>query len=303
MQERAAARRLALRLDAAPAAGGWLRADAVRLRQVLFNLVGNALKFTEQGGVVVRLSQQPLAEGRVQLRLEVEDTGIGIPADALPALFDRFTQADATAARRHGGSGLGLAITREVVQRMGGQIHVQTEPGRGSCFTVTLPCEQAPAPDRPEAPATAPQPGHSLAESPDAPAPAGAVRRSLRILVAEDHAVNQLLIDAMLQRLGHQATLVSDGQLALEQARDGGWDVVLMDMQMPQLDGLSATRAIRALAGPAARVPIVAMTANARPEDRQACLEAGMDDYITKPIDMADLQAALSRATAARPLA
>ena len=299
MHERAQSRQLTLRLDAAPGATGWLRADAVRLRQVLFNLVGNALKFTEQGGVVVRLSQQPLAGGAVQLRLEVEDTGIGIPAEALPTLFDRFTQADATAVRRHGGSGLGLAITREVVQRMGGQIHVQTEPGRGSCFTVALPCEKAPAPDMPAASTTAP--------GPEVPAPAAAPRHDLRILVAEDHAVNQLLIDAMLQRLGHQATLVEDGQAAVERAREGGWDVVLMDMQMPQLDGLGATRAIRRLVGPAARVPIVAMTANARPEDRQACMDAGMDDYITKPIHMADLQAALSRASAlisnARPLA
>jgi signal transduction histidine kinase/ActR/RegA family two-component response regulator len=289
MRERADAQQLTLRLEAAPGGAPWLTADAVRLRQVLFNLVGNALKFTETGGVVVRLSQtQPDSPlGRVQLRLDVEDTGIGIPAEALPTLFDRFTQADATAARRHGGSGLGLAITREVVQRMGGEIQVQTELGRGSCFSVTVPCEPAAAPAAPDGAA------------PDAvQACAG-----LQVLVAEDHAVNQLLIEAMLQRLGHQPTLVADGHAAVESARGGGWDLVLMDMQMPELDGLAATRAIRALQGTAGAVPIVAMTANARPEDRQACMDAGMDDYLTKPIHLADLQAALSRATAPRPLA
>jgi CheY-like chemotaxis protein len=197
--------------------------------------------------------------------------------------------------RRHGGSGLGLAITREVVQRMGGQIQVQTEPGRGSCFSVTLPCEPASAQDAAAAERSAVV--GVAGAAPGTPAP----HRSLRVLVAEDHAVNQLLIDAMLQRLGHRATLVEDGQAAVAQAREGGWDVVLMDMQMPQLDGLGATRAIRALAGPPGQVCIVAMTANARPEDRQACLDAGMDDYITKPIDMADLQAALSRASALIP--
>ncbi len=300
MRERADSQQLSLRLDAAPGLAPWLRADAVRLRQVLFNLVGNALKFTERGGVVVRLSQsasqspsQTSAPGGVDLQLDVEDTGIGIPADAMPTLFDRFTQADATAVRRHGGSGLGLAITREVVQRMGGQIQVQTEPGRGSCFTVTLPCEEAVAQAEPVA-ATAG--AHTL----DTRTPAAG---ALRVLVAEDHSVNQLLIDAMLKRLGHQPVLVDDGLAAVEQARQGGWDLVLMDMQMPELDGLAATRAIRALPGAAALVPIVAMTANARPEDRQACLDAGMDDYVTKPIHMADLQAALTRAATARPLA
>ena len=289
MQERAASQGLALTLETAAGGVPWLSADAVRLRQVLFNLVGNALKFTEQGGVVVRLSQAPL-EGSsqgVQLRLDVEDTGIGIPADALPTLFDRFTQADATAARRHGGSGLGLAITREVVQRMGGQIRVQTEPGRGSCFTVTLPCEPAQAPVPPATAAVA----------------VPAASRALRVLVAEDHSVNQLLIDAMLRRLGHEPNLVDDGRAAVEQASRGGWDLVLMDMQMPELDGLAATRAIRALPGAVGRVPIVAMTANARPEDRQACMDAGMDDYVSKPIHLPELQAALSRASALRPLA
>ena len=289
MHERAASQGLSLTLETAAGGAHWLSADAVRLRQVLFNLVGNALKFTEQGGVVVRLTQAPL-EGSsqgVQLRLDVEDTGIGIPADALPTLFDRFTQADATAARRHGGSGLGLAITREVVQRMGGQIRVQTEPGRGSCFTVTLPCEPAQAPVPPATAAAA----------------VPAATRALRVLVAEDHSVNQLLIDAMLRRLGHEPTLVDDGRAAVEQASRGGWDLVLMDMQMPELDGLAATRAIRALPGAVGQVPIVAMTANARPEDRQACMDAGMDDYVAKPIHLPDLQAALSRASAAQPLA
>jgi signal transduction histidine kinase/ActR/RegA family two-component response regulator len=301
MRGRADSQGLSLRLDTAPGASAWLRADAVRLRQVLFNLVGNALKFTDNGGVVVRLAQVASGAGditdasntsesgaaRVQLRLEVEDTGIGIPADALPTLFDRFTQADATAARRHGGSGLGLAITREVVLRLGGQIQVQTELGRGSCFTVTLPCEA----DSPVMALATTQP------------PGAAAAGALRVLVAEDNEVNQLLVDAMLRRLGHLPVLVADGRAAVEQVRSGTWDLVLMDMQMPELDGLAATRAIRLLPGAAGRVPIVAMTANARPEDRLACLEAGMDDYLAKPVNLAELQAALTRAVAARSLA
>ncbi len=290
LRGRAQEQSLGLRLEAAPDLAAWLQADAVRLRQVLFNLVGNALKFTNQGGVVVRLSQQT-RDDRLLLRLDIEDTGIGIPADALPTLFDRFTQADATAARRRGGSGLGLAITREVVLRLGGQIQVSSEPGRGSCFSVSLPCTLAAAPAAPAAAVVA------------VPAGAAPPAAGLRILVAEDNAVNQLLIDAMLRQLGHEPVLVDDGRAAVERARRGGWDLVLMDLQMPDLDGLGATRQIRALPDGAGRVPIVAMTANVRTEDRQACVDAGMDDFISKPVDMAVLRATLARVRSALPVA
>ncbi|MBL8333344.1 MAG: response regulator [Rubrivivax sp.] len=283
LQERADAQNLQLELELDPALPAALSADATRLRQVLLNLVGNALKFTERGHVRVRLGGA--AEGGVyRLDLRVEDTGIGIPPEAMPTLFDRFTQADATAARRRGGSGLGLAITREVVQRMGGQIGVQSEPGRGSTFTVTLPCVAVTA--------APPAPVARVGE----PGAAG----GLDVLVVEDNAVNQLVIEAMLRHLGHRPVVVADGRSAVERAGQGGWHLVLMDMQMPEQDGLSATRAIRALGGPAAAVPIVAITANARPEDRQACLDAGMDAHLSKPIDVEALKDALAMAAERR---
>ena len=286
LAERAQAQGLALVVQDHTPAGTQLIGDAVRLRQVLFNLVGNALKFTEQGSVTLRLAlvDDDRDTGAVTLRLTVRDTGIGIPAELMPRLFERFTQADNSATRRHGGSGLGLAITREVVLRLGGRIDVTSTPGSGSSFRVTLPLRR-PAEGAPPAPA-------------GLPAVAGPAIPSLQVLVAEDNLVNQVLIDALLRHLGHTAVIVGNGLEAVERAAAGGVELVLMDMQMPELDGLEATRRIRALAGAAGRLPIVAMTANARPEDRQACLEAGMDDYVAKPIDVEVLRAALQRAVA-----
>jgi signal transduction histidine kinase/ActR/RegA family two-component response regulator len=302
LRERAQAQHLAFALEVAPGLAPELVGDAVRVRQVLFNLVGNALKFTESGGVTVRVSQQPLeattaadaadaaalGPHNVLLVLEITDTGIGIPEAALPTLFDRFTQADASTARRYGGSGLGLAITREIVQRMGGTVGVTTKTGRGSTFRATLVCG---VPAR-TVTAEAPPPGQaSLAAAP--------VRAGLRVLAAEDNPVNQVLIEAMLEHLGHRTELVANGALAVARAQQGGWDLILMDMQMPELDGAAAARAIRQLAGPAGRVPIVAMTANARAEDRRACTDAGMDGYVSKPIDMTALAEAIDKAVAA----
>jgi len=282
LQERADAQVLSLRLEASESVAPWLVADAVRVRQVLFNLVGNALKFTERGGVTVHLDQLPSVDA-VLLQVRVVDTGIGIPDAAMDTLFDRFTQADATAARRHGGSGLGLAITREIVQRMGGTLQASSQLGAGSCFTAILPCGVANRRPGVHAPALAWAPGV-------------APGRSLRVLAAEDNMVNQVLIEAMLSRLGHLTVLVDNGHKAVAQAAQDGWDLVLMDVQMPELDGLAATRAIRAMAGPVGRVPIIAMTANAREEDRLACLQSGMDGYVSKPIDMAALEAEIARA-------
>jgi signal transduction histidine kinase/CheY-like chemotaxis protein len=285
LNERAQVQGLTLTLDVRSGVSQTLVGDGVRLRQVLFNLVGNALKFTDNGGVRVVLDQFNGPDGEpecVMLQLKVIDTGIGIAPAALPTLFDRFTQADSSAARRHGGSGLGLAITREVVQFMGGQIHVNSVMGQGSEFVATVRCEQLISSQHESLP-----PKVSSAD----------LAPGLRILVAEDNPVNQLLIEAFLKRMGHHPSLVENGHLALEQAAQQSWDLVLMDMQMPELDGVGATRAIRQLAGAASRVPIVAMTANARAEDRQDCLDAGMDDFVSKPIDWGELQAAIERAT------
>jgi signal transduction histidine kinase/ActR/RegA family two-component response regulator len=302
LRERAEQQQLTFRLEVDPSVSAEALGDAVRVRQVLFNLVGNALKFTASGAVTVHLSQQRLEDGlahdpggsspagleRVWLVLEVHDTGIGIPADALPTLFDRFTQADASTARRFGGSGLGLAITREIVQCMGGHIGVTTEPGRGSTFRATMACRVA-------APETSAHPPEVNSAPPEMPAgPTG-----LRVLAAEDNAVNQILIEAMLNHLGHHVEIVANGALAVDHARQGHWDLILMDMQMPELDGAAAASAIRQIPGAAGRVPIVAMTANARAEDRQACIDAGMDGYVSKPIDMTALATAIEQATAA----
>jgi signal transduction histidine kinase/ActR/RegA family two-component response regulator len=283
---RAEAKGLALGLHIGPALPPWLRGDPSRLRQVLFNLVGNAMKFTEAGRVDVNVGHQALPDGRTTLRIEVADTGIGIAPDHMPRLFHRFTQGDSSTARRYGGSGLGLAICREIVELMQGEISVQSEPGRGSRFTVLLTLDTPPAGTRASA-ATAEGNGAAPAHSPQR-----------RILVAEDNGVNQILIKAMLDQLGHYCDIVADGIEALRQVQHSPYDLVLMDIQMPLMDGEAATRAIRALPGPVARIPIVAMTANAMVEERQAYLAAGMSDHITKPLDMARLAAVIARATA-----
>jgi signal transduction histidine kinase/ActR/RegA family two-component response regulator len=262
-----------------------LRGDPSRLRQVLFNLIGNAIKFTERGRIDVDVRHAPLPDGRIELQVAVRDTGIGIAAAALPTLFERFMQADSSRARRYEGTGLGLAISREIVQLMHGRIDVTSEPGVGSCFTLRLPL----APGRPAAAPAAPA----------QPMPLSAVAR--HILVAEDNAVNQILIQALLAQMGHDCDVVGDGIEAVRQAQARDYDLVLMDVQMPEMDGLTATRAMRALPGWTSQVPIVAMTANAMADDRSACLAAGMNDYVSKPIDAQALAQAIERAAATVP--
>jgi signal transduction histidine kinase/ActR/RegA family two-component response regulator len=309
LTDRARAKGLPLQMQGLEQLPPQLTGDPMRLRQVLFNLVGNALKFTNAGQVQVRVRYEEAPVGATsQLVIEVQDSGIGIAPEQLPRLFERFNQGDAGTARRFGGSGLGLAITRQIVRLMGGHIDVASQLGQGSCFTVHLPL---PRPDVAAAPgqdaaageaARTPQvaqaagmalPPAGLRLAGPAPAPS---RPGLRLLVAEDNEVNQILIQAVLQKLGHEGCVVASGHEALEKARSGGFDAVLMDMQMPEMDGLDATRAIRALDVPElAAVPIIAMTANARDDDRRACLAAGMNDFVTKPLDVPQLVAALER--------
>jgi signal transduction histidine kinase/ActR/RegA family two-component response regulator len=285
MRERAVSKGLALRLEFVPNEDALILGDAIRIQQILFNLVGNAIKFTDQGAVQVTVALEPGAGRALTLRLEVSDTGIGIPDSAMPTLFDRFTQADSTTMRRYGGSGLGLAITREIVQMMDGTITTTSTPGLGSRFTIAIPSRFV---ERAE-----------LAPASAEAALAAPTRPPLRILVAEDNDVNQILINAVLARMGHRVHLVANGQLAVEAVRRGDYDLVLMDLQMPGMDGMEATQAIRALGGAFASLPIVAMTANAFEEDRQACLAAGMDDYVAKPIDVERLAQAIARCTVA----
>jgi signal transduction histidine kinase/ActR/RegA family two-component response regulator len=281
MQERALAKGLELRLELVPNEDAQVQGDVIRVQQILFNLVGNAIKFTDTGAVRVTITAEPGPGRTLTLHLAVSDTGIGIDASAMPTLFDRFTQADSTTMRRYGGSGLGLAITREIVHMMGGRIATTSTPGVGSRFVASIPSRFA---DRSElAPASA-EPGEATPARP-----------ALRILVAEDNDVNQILINAVLARMGHRVHLVANGALAVEAVRRGDYDLVLMDLQMPGMDGMEATQAIRALGDARAGVPIIAMTANAFVEDRQACLAAGMDDYVAKPIDVEQLAQAIAR--------
>ncbi len=273
---------IALEIDPGADLPGWLRGDASRVRQILLNLMSNAVKFTKVGRVCVRVRSNLEGPGMARLWICVSDTGIGIPDAALARIFDPFTQADGSTTRRFGGTGLGLAITKQLVDLMGGEIGVESAEGEGSTFWLVLRLPICGAPEVVKIPAAS-----SAGQAPgDAP---------LRILAAEDNAVNQRVLSRLLERLGCQVEIAADGQEALEKARAGGWDLVLMDCQMPVLDGFAATRAIRALAGDAAKVPIVAVTAHALAGDRERCLAEGMDDYLTKPVSLASLEQVLAR--------
>ena len=258
---------------------GWFRGDGVRIRQVLGNLLSNAVKFTAEGEVSVRLD----VTGS-RLAFEVADTGVGFDQAFADGLFQRFSQADATITRRFGGTGLGLSICKSLVEMMGGEIVASSEPGHGSRFRVTLPLEPCPPPGEAGA---APHPG--LAETPDA----------LRILLAEDHPINQKVIQLILQPHGARITTVGDGAAAVEAFAAGAFDVVLMDMQMPVMDGLTAIRAIRrheALTPGRRRTPIAMLTANAMTQHRTDAAEAGADLHIAKPVTAASLLEGIGRA-------
>jgi signal transduction histidine kinase/CheY-like chemotaxis protein len=289
LRERAGARGLALVYETDVPPQATALGDPMRLRQLVLNLVGNSIKFTERGEVRVRwqAAARDGADELARYTLVVEDTGIGMPPEQIETLFDRFTQGDSSTARRYGGSGLGLTIVREIVDLMGGRVEVSSRPGDGSRFEVALAFAR---------PAGEPVHEAKAARAPQPP-------RALHILAAEDNEVNQVVLRAALERQGHSCVIVENGVLAVQQVRSGSYDLVLMDMQMAVMDGLTATRAIRRLPGEAGRIPIVAMTANARAEDREACLAAGMNDYVSKPIDFALLQAAIAGCAGRQPAA
>jgi PAS domain S-box-containing protein len=281
------ARDRGVRLELAVDAGvpRWVRTDPVRLRQVLVNLMGNALKFTKKGGV--RLEAQAVGEpyprdGRetVQVRLAVQDTGVGIPQARLDSIFELFTQADETITRRFGGTGLGLAVCRQLVDMMGGEMGVQSEPGHGSEFSVTLPLSLV-DPGL-VAPGSAGPEGRCLLGLPIG---------SLNILLVEDNRENVYVARALLDQLGHAVAVAFNGVEALSRLRRERYDLILMDVEMPEMDGFEATRRIRAgEAGPeASAVPVVAMTAHAVQGYREQCLAAGMDEFLTKPISLREL--------------
>jgi signal transduction histidine kinase len=270
----------------APAARGTCSGDAARVRQVLVNLISNAVKFTERGTVDVRVDR----DGDM-LAIEVTDTGIGIASDQHQVLFEKFTQADASTTRRYGGAGLGLSISRQLAQMMDGSIELESELGRGSTFRATLslpPLGEASEGEYPEA-------------APAASAPQNLPR--LRVLVAEDNEVNQLVLRTLLQQVGIELTIVGDGRQAVEACSAENWDLILMDVQMPVMDGVTAARTIRsaeAISG-RLRTPIIALTANVMTHQIEEYRQAGMDAVAAKPIELAKLLEAMEVALAGRP--
>ena len=280
MRAQAMAKGLVLRIDIETDVPRWVRADPTRLRQILFNLLSNALKFTSVGEVVLAVTNA--AGGRLQFK--VTDSGIGMDGPTQARLFQRFMQGDERPSRRASGTGLGLQISRDLARLMGGDITVSSEPGRGSAFSVSLPLVSAAV----------------LTLADDAPGTADAGHsRPLRVLVAEDHAVNRAYLEAVLEKLGHHGVFVDDGHGAVlavrTQSPDAPFDVVLMDLHMPDMDGFTAARAIRALPPPQGRVPIVALTADAFQTSRELAREAGMEGFLTKPAHLPQLRDALQR--------
>ncbi|MHA1599739.1 MAG: ATP-binding protein, partial [Alphaproteobacteria bacterium] len=258
----------------------WLRADCGRLRQILLNLMGNAIKFTEKGSVTISTSHRMLDDEALELRCEVRDTGIGIPADVQDKLFSRFTQADSSTSRKYGGTGLGLSICQQLVTLMGGQIGIESKFGRGSTFWFTVKCKL----------------GHPVdgAETSSDALKTDEIG-TLRILVAEDNHVNQMLVTALLGKAGHRVDVVGNGVEAFWAVQAAPYDLVLMDVQMPEMDGPTATKKIRRLTGKVRDIPIIALTANAMAGHREEYLAAGMNDYASKPIEPKALLQVIAR--------
>ncbi len=298
---RALEKGLHLSMNCAPGVPQRVVGDEQRVFQILLNLLNNAVKFTQEGGVELRIETEPLTKTRLLMRLLVRDTGIGIPPDQQDAIFEAFRQADGSITRRFGGTGLGLAISSRLARLMGGGIRVESQPGQGSTFTVEIlvgVCAEPVAAQSRSASATcvlSPQPVSGQPE--DAPARQGARPPRLRILLAEDNQVNRRLVELLMSRQGHEVVSVENGRKAVELAQRERFDVILMDVQMPDMDGLEATRQIRALERAVGRhSPILALTANAMRGDEEVCLAAGMDGYIPKPFEAEKLLRAVDTA-------
>ena len=274
---------LELVMDLAPDTPKRVLGDPTRLRQVLINLITNAMKFSDNGSVVISLRSEDIDARHCRLHFAVTDSGIGISDEAQRGIFRSFSQVDASTTRRFGGTGLGLSICKHLVELMGGSIGVTSVAGEGSTFFFEVPFAVADS-------SASIRPPDAI----DAPAPAVAQQ----ILVAEDNLVNQLIVVRMLEKLGHKVQCVSNGREALEALDKAPYDLVLMDCQMPEMDGLEATRAIRASQDPAvAHIPVIAMTANAMAGDRELCLEAGMNDYLSKPVSMQEIAKTIGQLT------
>ena len=278
-----------VRISLAIAAGAptVILADPTRLQQILLNLMSNAIKFSPHGDVevILRAGATPVAVGRVAIEIAVRDTGVGIAAEHLEKIFEAFAQADSTTTRRFGGTGLGLTICRGLAQRMGGQLEVESTLGQGSTFTFRCDFAAGPAVQL-----GAPTLARTIS---------GSRYVNVRILIADDHVINQKIISRILELQGCTVLVVEDGAQAVLAVTTATFDLVLMDCQMPNVDGYEATREIRRLGF--CELPIVALTANAMPGDRERCLAAGMDDYISKPVRTDDVRAMLARWLTAKP--
>ncbi|CAN5913717.1 hypothetical protein BH11PSE8_BH11PSE8_15050 [soil metagenome] len=276
MRVQAQAKNLTLRFEVAPDVPRWVRADATRVKQILFNLLSNAVKFSTQGTVRLNVSDR----GAGLLAFVVADTGIGMDAATLGLLFQRFVQGDDSTSRLHAGTGLGLEISRNLARLMGGDIAVASIPGVGSTFTVVLPL---------------PSVGPPLADPQALPTDGIAQQPRLRVLVAEDHPVNRAYMEAVLDKLGHEAVFSDNGEGAVRALQAQEFDIVLMDLHMPVMDGFAAARAMRAMPPPRGSVPIVALTADAFQESRDLAHQAGMNAFLTKPAHLPQLREALQR--------
>ena len=263
-----------------------LMGDGWRLRQILLNLLGNAVKFTHEGSIALSASAKREGE-HVLLNLAVRDSGIGIPTGQQGQIFEAFRQADVSTARKYGGTGLGLSICLKLVSLMGGKIELDSEPGKGSTFSVLLPLKVAEI---------------QTSAVPDSTRTPEASLKPLRILLAEDNLVNQKVASKLLAKQGHQVVMAGNGKLALEQFETGTFDLILMDVQMPEMDGLEATREIRRMEqNQKRRIPIIAMTAQTMKGDQDACFLAGMDGFVSKPIRLPELWEALRAVQSVTP--
>jgi signal transduction histidine kinase/ActR/RegA family two-component response regulator len=274
--------------------------DAGRVRQVLTNLLGNAVKFTDSGRIDVEVEQVRSIQDGILVRFSIRDTGIGIPPEQQNRLFESFTQGDGSSTRKYGGTGLGLSISKQLVELMGGQLGVESRPGEGSCFWFTGSFGKVAAAVAPVTPPKRPIPAPAPAPAPKVPIPSVPEKRNggnrrLRVLLAEDNEINQRIALRLLEKLGVAADAVDNGRAAVEALSQRSYDLVLMDCQMPEMDGFEATAVIRNRERGKGHTPICALTANAMEGDREKCLAAGMDDYISKPVGLDKLREAVER--------